>query len=98
MTWNARSYVGLFQSISYVPAVTVATYLLFVKHGRSRHAWFALTLFCAVRIAGGTILIVLQTNQQSVGYTLAAILFQGAGVLPLILSTIGMLKIMSAHF
>src|SRR5579871_4778098 len=47
MTWNSRSYVGLFQTIFYVPALAVATYQLLHKHGRPRMAWIGLTLFSA---------------------------------------------------
>lgn len=94
MTWNSHSYVGLFQSIFYVVAFIGAAALLFRKHGRPRTAWVALTLFCAVRITGGIILIVYEDNVSSVALTIVTIIFQGTGVIPLLLSTIGMLRIM----
>lgn len=94
MTWDSRSFVGLFQAIFYFPALLVAAYLLLRKHGRPRMAWISLTIFCAVRIAGGIILIVFENNPNNIGLTIVALIFQGTGVIPLIVSTLGMLRIM----
>lgn len=111
MTWNAHSYVGLFQTIFYVPALAAATYQLLHKHGRPRMAWMGLTLFSAgmafiehclllhltilkVRIAGGIVLILFVNNEASVSYIIASLVLQGTGVLPLLLCTIGLLRLM----
>lgn len=98
MTWDQRSFVGLFQAIFYVPALLVAAYLLFHKHGRPRMPWISLTIFSTVRLAGGIILIVYENNRNSIGLTIVAILFQGTGVIPLIVSSTGMLRIMQVPF
>jgi hypothetical protein len=47
MVWNAHASVGVAQAVFYVPAFIAAAYLLFVKHGRPRMAWYALTVFTA---------------------------------------------------
>ena len=94
MTWDAHSFVGLFQSIFYLPALVVAAYLLFFKHGRPRLVWIALTVFCLVRLVGGILLIVFEDHQSSVGWIIVATIFQGTGVIPLILTTVGMLRVM----
>lgn len=48
----------------------------------------------AVRIAGGIVLILFVNNEASVSYTIAALVLQGTGVFPLILCTIGLLRLM----
>jgi len=94
MTWEKHSFVGLFQSIFYFPALLAAAYLLFFKHGRPRLVWIALTLFCLVRLAGGILFILFEDHRQSVAWIIVATIFQGTGVVPLILTTVGLLRVM----
>jgi len=48
-----------------------------------------------VRIAGGIVLILFVNNEASVSYTIATLVLQGTGVVPLLLCTIGLLRLMS---
>lgn len=94
MTWTAHSSVGVAQIVFYVPAFLAAKYLLFFKHGRPILAWFALSTFSAVRIASGVLLILFSNNPTKVGYIVGALVLEGTGLLPLIETTIGLLRIM----
>ncbi|KAF2100488.1 hypothetical protein NA57DRAFT_74095 [Rhizodiscina lignyota] len=93
MTLNVHSDVGIAQIAFYIPALFATCFLIFHKHGRPRMAWTSLVLFSSVRIAEGAILVVFENHPQSVGYIIAGLVFQGTGVIPLILSTIGLLRI-----
>ena len=94
MTFNSHSDVGAAQIAFYVSAFLVACVLVFYVHGRPRMAWTCLMLFSAVRIAGGATLIIVANHRDSVGYIIAGLVLEGTGVIPLILSTIGLLRIM----
>lgn len=94
MTWDAHSSVGVAQAVFYAPVFLASIYLLFFKHGKPILPWLALFTFSAVRIAGGIILALFVDHQDDVGYIIAGLVLQGTGVVPLILSTIGMLVVM----
>lgn len=91
MTWDAHSSVGVAQAVFYAPAFAAALYLLFFKHGKPILPWLALFVFSATRIAGGIILALFADHQADVSYIIAGLVLQGTGVVPLILSTIGMI-------
>lgn len=42
---NARAKLGIAEIVFYIPAIAVAAYLLFLRHGRPRMAWILLFVF-----------------------------------------------------
>ncbi|KAJ9365594.1 hypothetical protein C8Q69DRAFT_499204 [Paecilomyces variotii] len=87
-----RSKVGIALIIFYIPAVILAAYLLFRRHGRPRLGWYLLTAFSSVRFASGIVMIVFENN-PTVGLTIATIILLSVGVVPLILATLGLLRV-----
>ncbi|KAH8705236.1 hypothetical protein BGW36DRAFT_421802 [Talaromyces proteolyticus] len=94
---NQHSQVGIAQIVFYVPAVLAAiTLFLFRKQvkGLPRFAWYVLTLFTLVRLAGGIVVILYENNSSSTGLAIASVILLNAGVFPCIAATIGFIKIM----
>ena len=56
-------------------------------------AWIPLLPFSLIRFAGGIVVILLQNDPSSVGLIIATVILLGVGVVPLIVSTIGFLRI-----
>jgi hypothetical protein len=85
--WNSHSSVGLAQTILYIPAIIAAALLLFRRrHEKPLIQWVVLQIFSVVRFAGGIVLIVYVSRSSEVGYIIAAIVLEGAGVIPLLVS------------
>ena len=42
---NAHAKIGIAQIVFYVPAIAIAVYLLFFRHGRPRMPWILLFVF-----------------------------------------------------
>jgi hypothetical protein len=85
--WSAHSSIGLCQTIFYIPAIICAALLLFRKrHEKILIQWTVLQIFSIVRFAGGIVLILYVSHSNSVGWIIAAIVLEGAGVIPLLVS------------
>jgi hypothetical protein len=91
---NPHSNLAIAQIAFYAPVVFLAAFLRFFRHGRPRLAWIFLFLFCLVRIAGGVVTILLENDPSSVGLIMADVILLGVGVIPLMASTIGLIRIM----
>lgn len=48
----------------------------------------------SVRVAGGIVLALHENKPSTIGLIIAAIIFEGAGVIPLMLTLVGFLRIM----
>jgi hypothetical protein len=48
---------------------------------------------CQVRLAGGIIVIALSSNPDNIGLTIGAIVLLNVGVIPLIISTVGLIRL-----
>ena len=57
------------------------------------HVQFSVFADRLVRIAGGIVLVTYQHHMDSQGWTIAAIVLQGAGVFPLLVVQVGYLMI-----
>ncbi|KAL2051291.1 hypothetical protein ABVK25_008343 [Lepraria finkii] len=95
---NSHSKTGIAQIVFYVPVIAVATFLVAFRHGRPRIAWVLLLLFSLLRLAGGIIVILLVNNPDSVGLTTAALALLSTGVFPLVVATLGLLRILYQFF
>ena len=42
---NTRAKLGIAEIVFYIPAFTIAAYLLFLRHGKPRMAWILLFVF-----------------------------------------------------
>lgn len=108
---NVRTKLGIAEIVFYIPAIVVAAYLLFLRHGKPRMAWILLFVFSLsktlkarfavhatnirlVRLAGGIVLILWSFHPNNVGLIIATLALLGAGVFPLIVATLGLLRIM----
>jgi uncharacterized membrane protein YhdT len=105
---NSHSCVGIAQSSFYIPVVIAAFAMVLQRRGNVRFPWAFLTLFSigeynafgfqwaanvAVRIVGGVVLAAYQQHMDSKGWTIAAVVFQGAGLFPLLIIQVGYLMI-----
>jgi hypothetical protein len=85
--WNSHSSAGLAQTIFYIPAIIAAAFLLFRKRQeRPLIQWVVLQIFSIVRFASGIVLMLYVSHSSEVGYIIAAIILEGAGVIPLLVS------------
>jgi hypothetical protein len=56
--------------------------------------YFKATDAITVRLAGGIVVILLETNPSSTGLIIATYILLGVGVIPLIISSLGLVRIM----
>lgn len=94
-----RLSLGIAQTIFYLPVLILAI-VLFVRNFRyhPRMAWWPFIPLSLLRLAGGIIIIVLETQQQrqqqdGFGLIVAAIVLLNVGVVPLIVATLGQMRI-----
>lgn len=104
---NSHSCVGVAQTAFYIPILMAAFAMALQRRGNVVFPWVFLTIFSIgefifqfyvvadrlVRIAGGIVLVTYQHHMDSQGWTIAAIVFQGAGVYPLLMVQVGYLMI-----
>ncbi|KAH8887209.1 hypothetical protein GQ53DRAFT_827381 [Thozetella sp. PMI_491] len=86
--------VAIAETVLYVPILPVAMYVIRRNWntGRPRMAWTPLAGFSSIRIAGGVVVILLQSNPDSLGLIIAALVLLNVGVVPLIISTLGLIR------
>jgi len=94
---NSHSCVGVAQSAFYIPTLIAAFVMVLQRRGKSTFPWAFITFFSLVRIVGGIVLVTYQQHMDSKGWTIAAVVFQGAGVLPLLIVQVGYLMIVHAN-
>ncbi|KAF2672372.1 hypothetical protein BT63DRAFT_438181 [Microthyrium microscopicum] len=94
--WSPHSSVGAAQSAFYLPIIIAAAYLIFRRHSDSRMAWICCLTFSIVRFTGGILLIEYVNHDSEAGWIIVASIFQGAGVVPLILVLVGLLRLIQA--
>jgi hypothetical protein len=104
---NSHSCVGVAQSTFYIPTLLAAFAMALQRRGNVIFPWAFITLFSLgeyalvsrspliseVRIVGGIVLVTYQHRMDSKGWTIAAVVFQGAGVFPLLIVQVGYLMI-----
>ncbi|RFU74339.1 hypothetical protein TARUN_7966 [Trichoderma arundinaceum] len=92
---NSHESLGIAQIVFYVPIVPTAIWLM-KRNGRIRPrlAWWPLIPFSLMRLAGGPVLIAFEQN-PSIGLYVAAIILLNVGVVPLIIATLGYVRIVS---
>ncbi|KAL7806429.1 hypothetical protein V8C44DRAFT_367948 [Trichoderma aethiopicum] len=90
---NPHESLGIAQIIFYVPIVPAAIRLMY-RNGqiRPRLAWWPLIPFSLIRLAGGPVTIALEQSSSMSLYS-AAILLLNVGVVPLIIATLGFVRI-----
>ena len=85
--WIAHSSIGIAQTVFYIPAIIAAALLLFRRrHEKPLIQWVVLQIFSIVRFVSGIVLILYVSHSDQVGYIIAAIVLEGAGVIPLLVS------------
>ncbi|TFB02663.1 hypothetical protein CCMA1212_005444 [Trichoderma ghanense] len=94
---NPHESLGIAQTIFYIPIVPAAIRLM-RRNGqiRPRLAWWPLIPFSLIRLAGGPVTIALEKS-PSIGLYSAAIILLNVGVVPLIIATLGFVRIMQVH-
>jgi len=58
--------------------------------------WIALYIFSIVRFVGGIMFIIYTNNSSEVGWIIVAIILEGAGVIPLLLVLVGLIRLIHA--
>ncbi|KAH8655764.1 hypothetical protein BX600DRAFT_470276 [Xylariales sp. PMI_506] len=100
MTVNAHTVVAILQTIAYVPIVPLGIFILARNWAyRPRKAWYPFVLFSCMRLAGGPIVIVLESkggpfNTGNIGLVIAALVLLNVGLIPMIVATLGQLQIL----
>ncbi|KAK5996843.1 hypothetical protein PT974_02188 [Cladobotryum mycophilum] len=91
---NSHTALGIAQLVFYVPIVPVVAYLLHRNAKiRPRMAWWPLITFSLMRLAGGPVIIALESNRGSLGLYIAAVILLNVGAIPLIIGTLGFIRI-----
>ncbi|KAM0246893.1 hypothetical protein ACHAQJ_010051 [Trichoderma viride] len=90
---SSHQSLGIAQIVFYVPIVPTAIWLM-RRNGRIRPrlAWWPLIPFSLMRLAGGPVIIAFEQN-PSIGLYVAAIVLLNVGVVPLIIATLGYVRI-----
>ena len=92
---SPRLSLGIAQIAFYVPVVPLAIFLFIRswKH-RPRMAWWPMVPLSLMRIAGGIITIILEKKKNPpIGLYIAAIVLLNVGAIPLIVATLGQMRI-----
>ncbi|KAH7002593.1 hypothetical protein EDB80DRAFT_894600 [Ilyonectria destructans] len=91
---NPHTAVAVAQIIFYIPILPISVFVL-VRNwkNRPRLAWYPLVTFSIVRLVGGIITIVLESNPSNVGLIIATTVLLNVGIIPLLLSLIGIVRI-----
>ncbi|KAI9692672.1 MAG: hypothetical protein M1820_009466 [Bogoriella megaspora] len=84
--------LGIAIIVFYIPAVAVTAALVW-QHGRPRMAWISLLLFACARLASGCVLVPYTLNPSDRGLLAGVSVTINVGVVPLLLSTIGLIRI-----
>ncbi|KAF2718133.1 hypothetical protein K431DRAFT_254080 [Polychaeton citri CBS 116435] len=91
---DSHTSLGIAQVVFYLPTFLLSIYLMY-RNG-SRHPrtafWPAIPL-TTMRLAGGAISISLEHQSPNVGLVVAAIVLSNVGVIPLLVQTFGLLRI-----
>ncbi|KAL7936401.1 hypothetical protein V8C35DRAFT_295394 [Trichoderma chlorosporum] len=90
---TSHQSLGIAQIVFYVPIVPTAIWLM-KRNGkiRPRMAWWPLIPFSLMRLAGGPVIIALDQN-PSTGLYIAALILLNVGVVPLIVTNLGYVRI-----
>lgn len=90
---SPRIDLGIAQIVFYVPFVPIAIFL-FIRNWkyRPRMAWWPMVPLTLMRLAGGIITIVFE-KRPSIGLYIAAIILLNVGAIPLIVATLGQIRI-----
>ncbi|KAF4445791.1 hypothetical protein F53441_10540 [Fusarium austroafricanum] len=91
---NSHTSVGIAQVVFYVPILPIALFILVRNwsHGL-RLASYPLVTFSAIRLAGGILAILRQSNPTSIGLIIATTVLLNVGVIPLMISMLGFIRL-----
>ncbi|KAH8820643.1 hypothetical protein F5884DRAFT_56988 [Xylogone sp. PMI_703] len=94
---SAYESVAIAQVMFYVPVIPI-TICILVKNWSigariSRLSWFTLTILSLVRYIGGILVIVKKSHPDNAGLTIATVVLLNVGLVPLIMSTLGMIGV-----
>jgi hypothetical protein len=90
---SSKEAVGIAEIVIYVPLYPIALYLTYRHSFYRQLAWFFLFLLCGLRIASGALAIVTTHEPQNVTEAIWAAILGSIGLNPLLLATMGLLKI-----
>ncbi|KAK2598012.1 hypothetical protein QQS21_005849 [Conoideocrella luteorostrata] len=96
---NPHTSLGIAQTVFYLPMVPLAIWLM-IRNGkiRPRMAWWPLIPFTMMRLAGGPVIIALESMKNAdgsfeTGLLIAAIILLNVGVIPLIVADLGLTRV-----
>ncbi|KAM0550270.1 hypothetical protein ACHAPJ_008940 [Fusarium lateritium] len=91
---NSHTSVGIAQVVFYVPILPIALFILVRNWGHGlRLASYPLVTFSAVRLAGGILAILRQSDPSSIGLIIATTVLLNVGVIPLMISMLGFIRL-----
>ncbi|KAH7347538.1 hypothetical protein B0T11DRAFT_291452 [Plectosphaerella cucumerina] len=86
--------VAIAQIVFYVPIVPITLFILIRNwNNRPRMAWYPLFTFSLVRLAGGIISVVRENKPTDIGLIIATTVLLNVGVIPLLVSMIGITRV-----
>ncbi|KAE9364262.1 hypothetical protein N431DRAFT_104402 [Stipitochalara longipes BDJ] len=92
---NAHSGVAIAQTVAYVPIVPLAIFIMIRNRSHPpAMAWYPFILFSMMRLAGGPVVLALQNNDTSIGLVIAALILLNVGLIPLLVTTLGIIRLM----
>jgi hypothetical protein len=90
---SSKEAVGIAEIVIFAPLHPLALYLTYRHSFYKQLAWFFLFLLCGLRIASGGLAIATVNNPQSISEAVWAAILGSIGLNPLLLATMGLLKI-----
>jgi hypothetical protein len=90
---SSKEAVCIAEIVIFVPLYPLALYLTYRHSFYKQLAWFFLFLLCQLRIASGGLAIATVHNPQSIPEAVSAAILGSVGLSPLLLGTMGLLKI-----
>ncbi|KAK6080256.1 hypothetical protein SCUP515_03681 [Seiridium cupressi] len=90
---SSHTAAAIAQTVFYVPAVPITLYVLIGNWAQGpRMAWYPLFAFALIRLVGGILVIVLGSQPTNYGLNVAAIVLLNIGLIPLIITTLFLVR------
>lgn len=90
---SAKEAIGIAEIVIFTPLNLTALYLSYRHSFYKQLAWLFLFLLCGLRIASGSLAIAIARDLGNVTEAVWAVILGSIGLNPLLLATMGLLKI-----
>ena len=90
---SIKEAIGIAEIVIFAPLLCITFYLTYRHSFYKQLAWLFLFLLCVLRIASGSLAIAITKDLNNVSKAVWAAILGSIGLNPLLLATVGLLKI-----